>query len=117
VENLGPLKKDHRRHQRIPYLGAVRISWEDERGVARYAKAKCLDVSEEGLRIEVEDPIPVRSTISLREERIKVGGSATVRYTAWHGVKHVLGLNLSETLEKNSLNLAELYSHLDRARA
>jgi hypothetical protein len=111
VENLGPPKRDHRRHQRIPYVGAVRISWEDERGIARYAQAKCLDVSEEGLRIEVGEPIPVRSTISLREERIKVGGSATVRYTAWRrGCKYILGLNLSETLEKNSLNLAALHS-------
>jgi hypothetical protein len=113
VGNLDPSQKDHRRHQRIPYLGAVRISWEDERGIARYAQAKCLDVSEEGLRIEVGEPIPVRSTLSLREERIKVGGSATVRYTAWRGCNHVLGLNLSQDLEKNSLNLAALHAYLD----
>ena len=74
-------------------------------------------MSEEGLRIEVGEPIPVRSILSLREARIKVGGSATVRYSAWRrGCKYIVGVNMSESLEKNSLNLAVHYSQLDRGQ-
>jgi len=50
-------KRENRRHQRVSYVGAVRISWEDARGLPKYAKAKCLDVSAEGMRIELTEPI------------------------------------------------------------
>ncbi len=92
-------KKENRRHQRVSYVGAVGISWEDERGLSRYAKAKCLDVSEEGLRIEVAEPIPVLSRLLLRADQINLGGAASVRHIASRGCKYVLGLNLSQTLE------------------
>jgi hypothetical protein len=114
VGKLSLSKIDNRRHQRDPYLGAARISWEDERGLIRYAEAKCLDVSQEGLCILVAEAIPVRSILSLRVEGITVAGSATVRYIAWRGCKCFLGLNLSQTLAKNSLNLAP-HSSLDGA--
>ena len=99
-------KRDNRRHQRIPYLSAARISWEDEHGLARYAEAKCLDVSQEGLCIAVAETIPIRSMVLLRVERIQIGGSATVRYIAWRGGKCIVGLNLTQTALKISLNLA-----------
>jgi hypothetical protein len=58
-------KRDNRRYQRIPCLGAARIFWEDERGPVRYAQAKCLDISLKGLCLEVAEPIPVRSILSV----------------------------------------------------
>jgi hypothetical protein len=90
-------KKENRQHQRVPYLGSARISWDDEQGIARFAHAKCINVSEGGLRIEVGEPIPLRSQISLRADQIGIGGSATVRNIAWRGCKYILGLNLSQT--------------------
>ena len=93
-------KREKRRHQRLSYVGAVRISWEDERGLPKYAKAKCLDVSAEGMRIELTEPIAVRSRLSLRADQINFGGSASVRHVASRGCKYVLGLNLSQALEQ-----------------
>jgi hypothetical protein len=96
-------KKENRQHQRIPYFGSTRISWEDERGLTRYGHAKCLDVSKGGLRIELSEPIPIRSRLFLRANLIDLGGSATVRHTAWRGCKYILGLNLSHTLHDDAL--------------
>jgi hypothetical protein len=96
-------ERENRQHQRIPYCGSARISWEDERGLTRYAQAKCVDVSKEGLRIELSEPIPVRSRLLLRADLLDVGGSATVRYTAWSRCKYILGLNLSHTLNDDAL--------------
>jgi hypothetical protein len=90
-------KKDNRQHHRVPYCGAARISWEDEHGLTKFAHAKCIDVSEGGLRIEVGEPIPLRSQVSLRADQIGISGSATVRNIAWRGCKYILGLNLSQT--------------------
>jgi hypothetical protein len=92
-------RKENRRHPRVLYAGAVRISWQDERGLAKYAKAKCLDLSQEGLRIEMTEPIPVLSTLLLRAEQINLGGSASVRHIASRRCKYILGLNFSQALE------------------
>jgi hypothetical protein len=92
-------RKENRRHPRISYAGAVCISWQDERGLSKFTKAKCLDLSQEGLRIEMTEPIPVLSTLLLRAEQINLSGSASVRYRASRGRKYVLGLNLSHAIE------------------
>ena len=95
----------------------MRIFWENEHGLAKYAQAKCLDISQEGLSIEVGEPIPVRSILSLRVERIDVSGSATVRHISWRRCKHILGLNLSQTLEQKSMRLAGLQPSQDGGSA
>ena len=97
-------KGDIRRHRRVPYVGPVRISWEDAHG-PRYAQARCLDVSEGGLRIEVPGPIPVHSRISLRADRINLVGFATVKHVARHGSKYVIGLSLNQDLREQSMSL------------
>jgi len=97
------VEKENRRHPRIPYLCPVSISWEDAHGHTTYAHAKCLDVSEEGLRIEVSKPISVHSRISFRAERLTVSGSATVKHVARLGAKYSLGLNLSQALRSEIL--------------
>ena len=98
-------KKENRQYHRVPYSGPARISWEDERGLTRFAHAKCIDVSEGGLRIETSEVIPVRSQISLRADRINLGGSATVRNIRWRGCKYILGVNLSQTQAAEALSI------------
>ena len=97
-------KKEQRRHHRIPFAGRMRISWEDTRGVARYAMAKCLDVSEDGIRIEVLEPIPARTRVSVQAEQIKCAGSATVKHVEQNRTKYILGLELSEALRVQTLS-------------
>ena len=91
------VEKTNRQYRRVPYCGPARISWEDEHGLTRFAHGKCIDVSEGGLRIEMSEPLPVRSRISLRADRINLSGSATVRNIRWRGCKYILGLNLTQT--------------------
>ncbi len=98
-------RKETRRHVRVPYLGAVRISWEDARGLSNYGLGKCVDVSEDGMRIEVAEAIPLRSSVSLRAEGINFSGSATVKHVARRGSKFVLGLELNYALRDQVLAL------------
>ena len=101
------LKKNLRRHPRVPFPGPLRISWEDERGTSKYAQGRCLDVSEGGLGIEIEvfEPIPVRSRVSLRADRINFHGSGVVKHIARRGGKYILGLELSQALSGQALSL------------
>src|SRR5437016_1019515 len=99
--------KDVRRRQRIPYLGRVRISWETANGDIKFAEAKCLDVSENGLRIEVPESIPVRTILSLRADLFDLAGSAVVKHVARHGSKCILGLELNQALHAQALAMLQ----------
>jgi hypothetical protein len=88
--------KNLRRHRRFASAGPIYISWED-RGQPRYALAKCIDMSESGLRIEAPQSIPAGSTIQLRAERIQLAGAATVKHVTRKGSKYLLGIQLTQT--------------------
>ena len=92
--------RDVRRYRRIPYLSPIHISWEDESGHGKYANANCLEISEGGLLIEVPVPIPVRTDVMLRAERINFAGSANVKHTRKRGSKFLLGVELSQPLRE-----------------
>jgi hypothetical protein len=96
---------DVRKHRRIPYMGPIRLSWEDERGQPRFVQSKCVDISERGLRVEAPQPIPVRTCVMLRAERINLSGSATVRHSERYGAKYLLGIELSQILHEKTLAL------------
>ena len=83
----------------------MRISWEDAHGLVKYTQGRCLDVSEDGLRIDVQEPIPLQSTVSLRAEAINLSGSATVKHVARRGSRIVLGLELSHPLRAQAMAL------------
>jgi hypothetical protein len=87
--------KNIRRHRRIPYVGPVRISW-DDRGQPRFALAKCVDISESGLCIEAPEPVRIGATIQVGAERIKLAGSAVVKHVVRHGSKYSLGVELTQ---------------------
>jgi hypothetical protein len=76
----------------------VQVTWQDERGETRFAYAKCLDVSETGLRIEVPIAAPLGTYITLHAERINVRGTASVRNVSRNGQRFILGLELSAKL-------------------
>jgi len=100
------VKKDARRHRRIPYLGPVRLSWEDARGEPRFAHAKCVDVSEGGMRVEVPAPLKVGTRLSLNAERINISGAATVKHVQHHGARYIVGVALSTPAGEKTLAAA-----------
>ena len=98
---------DLRRHRRIPLLGPLRISWEDERGVPKYAQGRCLKVPENGFRIEVEvlELIPLRARVTLRADGINLHASGTVKYVVRRGPGYIQGLELSQALDSQALGV------------
>ncbi len=95
--------KEGRRHSRIPYAGPVRVSWTGPTGDPAFTLGKCVEVSESGMRLEVPVQIPVRTSILLNAERIKLSGPATVRHCVRTGAKYVLGLELSQAMSDNAM--------------
>jgi PilZ domain len=94
--------KDIRRQRRIAYVGPIRISWEDQ-GQPRFALAKCIDISETGVRIEAPQPVRIGATIQLAAERIKLAGSATVKNVIRNGSKFLLGVQLNHAMPGDAI--------------
>jgi len=69
------MKKDGRRHDRVNYHGPVQVVWKDKIGQEKFARTKCLNVSESGMELECPEPIEVRSYVVLRAERIHFTGT------------------------------------------
>lgn len=87
-----------RRHARWQLKGPVQVSWKDSNGVVRSVRAKCLDLSAEGARLETDLPIPARSSITLHSERYGSLGSATVRHCVRHTLKYSIGVEFTSVL-------------------
>lgn len=89
--------KNNRRHRRIPYVAPMRISWEDQ-GQQCFAPARCIDLSEDGMRVEVAQRVPNGARILISAERLKLSGAASVRRMERFGGKYLLGLQLTSAM-------------------
>ena len=98
-------KRKVRRDSRFPYLGPVRLFWDDAKGATRYLQVLCLDVSESGLRVDSHEPLPVNTRVSLRADLIELAGTAIVRRIEAQGSRFILGLELSPALMDQALKL------------
>src|SRR3981081_3996731 len=100
--------KDIRRHNRIPYPGLIKLCWQDTRGDNKIGQGKCIDISASGLRMELPEPVILRSYVTLRSERIGLASSGSVRHCARFGGKYIVGIEFSRPLH---MTHPELVSH------
>jgi hypothetical protein len=94
---------ESRRHPRFHYRGVVFISWKMFDGQKNFALGRCLDVSEQGLGLELSARIPVGSFVRVRAYRLNLDGSATVRHVTRRPGGYGLGLELSQPLDPDVL--------------
>jgi hypothetical protein len=89
------VSKGMRRHERTVQSEPVQLIWKDRDGVDKYANARTLDVSELGMRIEAPEPVPERSYVSFRCDKLKLNGRASVRSCQRQGNRYLIGLEFS----------------------
>ena len=66
-------------------------------------RGKCLDISDDGARIECELPLDFRSNVFVKAPAHGLMGNATVRYCRSNGIKHVIGLMFSSALSEGEM--------------
>jgi hypothetical protein len=86
---------DIRIGERRSFQGTVQVSWQSRAGDTQAIRAKCIDMSDLGARIECEHPIEIRTQVYLQAPAHGLMGNATVRYCRRSGVKHIIGLMFS----------------------
>jgi|SRR5580658_921555 hypothetical protein len=87
--------EDVRTGERRPFQGVVQISWQARSGEMKTMRAKCLDLSDLGARIECEFAIDFRANVYVQAPAYGLMGNATVRYCRRSGMKHFIGLMFS----------------------
>ena len=85
-------KNESRRHVRYPQTGMVRILWEDDKGRERVSNAIIVNRSTNGLKLRLDEKIPVRSYVACNEPVLGIAGRASVRYCIYSKGKYEIGL-------------------------
>lgn len=88
-------KSGIRRDDRIPAAELVELTWKDRYGQEKFAKARSLDVSEMGMRIEVPEALEKLAYVTLRSVPLSLHGTASVRSCTRQGTKYLVGLEFS----------------------
>jgi len=71
------------------------MGWDDPIGQPRFMFANSLNISTEGLSLRVHQPMPVRTYVTLRSEKLKLAGTATVKYCIRRNTWYQVGLELT----------------------
>ena len=69
--------------------------WEDGAGHDRISNGGILDVSVAGLRVRVDERIPVRTYIFCNDHTNGISGRGSVRHCSFARGKYVIGIDFS----------------------
>ena len=88
-------KGDLRRETRHPLQGSLRILWENSDGRERISRAQVVDVSPSGLKLRLEEKIPIRTYVSCNEPKLGLCGRGSVRYCHFAKGKFDVGIEFT----------------------
>jgi hypothetical protein len=97
--------------ERWPFHGAVQVSWQTTSGEMKTIRAKCLDLSDQGTRIECDSPIDFRTRVYVQAPAFGLMGNATVRYCRRSGMRHTIGLQFSSAASEADQGRRRLIQH------
>ncbi len=87
-----------RRHERVSEPSSVEIIWADRNGEDRFQRVDTLDISDLGMQIVMTESLQERSYVTVRSEKLRVHGTASVRSCVRKGLKYRVGLEFSAGL-------------------
>jgi len=88
-------KGNLRRHNRTQSRSIVELVWKDRLGNEKFTKARTLDISESGMRVEVPEQIAEGSYVTFRADELSLHGRGSVKTCRGKGIKYVVGLEFS----------------------
>jgi len=94
-----PLRGDLRRQPRSPIRGLVDLHWYNGRGGIERRTGRCIEISPAGMRIELNRPLPVQSSVSLRSSGLQLVGDARVIHCRTVSFHYEIGLEFQGGLE------------------
>ena len=90
---------EKRRYLRERSQGAVQLTWRDSAGVLHTSRGECVDISQEGLRVELRERIELRTLVQVKVLSSPLR-TATVRYCSPQKEKFILGLEFLQAVKR-----------------
>lgn len=88
-------KANSRRKPRHTVQGTLHVLWDDGTGRERVTVAHLLNVSVDGLQLQLEERIPVRTAVSCNAPKVGISGRGLVRYCNPSKGKYLVGLEFT----------------------
>jgi len=98
------ITKELRRNERFPATEPVEVGWEESDG-PKFARATCLNISPEGISMRMDQALPVRSHVTFRSAKLKLSGTASVRYCIRRNSWYQVGLEFNPGVRFNKESL------------
>ncbi len=95
--------KEARRHHRRTIDCEVSLTWEDGRGELKFLRARGLDLSQSGLRVESAESIQASSVVYFSMDEYGLVGTACVRHVTRRGLKYSIGLEFLDQTSKSDV--------------
>src|SRR5258706_5750381 len=94
--------KDSRRYRRYAVdAGILQVCWLDMKGKMRVTRTRALNISEEGIAIQLPEPV-MPLLVRFKSERFNVNGVGEVRHCERVAGQYVVGLQFSDGLRWRS---------------
>ena len=94
-------KEDSRFHGRFKIKCRIVVYWEDIEGNTQKVRARGVDFSRAGARIESPEPMRPGDHVFIQAPELKLMGSAIVRHCKARGFKYRVGLEFPNPLTKS----------------
>ena len=95
-----PQRTEARVHGRFKIRCPITLSWNDTKGCTWTVRARGVDMSTVGARVESPEPVAPGSFTYLRAQDLKLMGSALVRYCVRRGLNYRIGLEFRSPLTR-----------------
>jgi hypothetical protein len=69
--------------------------WRDAAGDDKFMIAPVQDISESGVGMQIVEPLPLRSFVTLRAGKLGIHGRASVRHCSQQGLKYRIGVEFT----------------------
>ena len=90
--------RELRKHRRYAVgAGIVQVSWLDKSGRRKFTSTRALNISENGIALQLPEAIPPQ-LVRFNFNRYKLSGLGTLEYCRQSGAKYVVGLGFTENL-------------------
>jgi hypothetical protein len=80
------------REPRFPVSFSVHLTWQEKSGTMQRATGRCVDLSPEGIKIEIRDRLETGATVLVESDEFGRMGHALVRYCRRDRMQYMAGL-------------------------
>jgi hypothetical protein len=96
------MSTERRNEPRVRRNDEVIVEWSDASYDAHSVSARCIDLSDTGMRLKLDAPVPAGQYVQFSVPTGEFRGSGTVRFVRPEGGRFVAGLKFSWQMKTNA---------------